>query len=175
MGSNMLGRMLRCGNRVLLATLGVDPWGPQLTDSHGEHDLWGDLKSIWPPSQVSDQVNCGKSVWMPLTRKLSPRQKQHGPWAGTGTAGNPTQGSLARLPLNILDLTVFSRQSPLQVFRQYGGKGHPSSRSILGTGGKHQAAALAPGLGMLVSNTAGWRPRKSSEPAREQCFQLSLV
>lgn len=112
---------------------------------------------------------------MPLTRKLSPGQKQCGPWAGTGTAGKLSQGSPARFPLNLLDLTVFPRQSPLQGFGQHGGKGHPSSRSILGTGGKHQAAALAPGSGVLVSNTAGWRSGKSSEPAWEQCFQPSLV
>ena len=175
MGSSTSGGMLRCGNRVLPATLGMDPWGPQLPDSHGEHHLWGNLKSIWPPRQVSDQVCCGKRVWMPLTRKLSPGQKQCGPWAGTGTAGKLSQGSLARFPLNSLDLTVFPRQSPLQGFGQHGGKGHLSSHSILGTGGKHQGAALAPGSGMPVSNTAGWRLRKSSEPAREPRFQPSLV
>lgn len=141
----------------------------------GDHHLWGHLQNTCPPSQVSDPVHCGKSVWMPLTRKLSPGQKQRGGWAGTGTAGKLTQGSLARFPLNLLDLSVSRRQSPLQGFGKHWGKGHPSSRSILRTGGKHQAAAVAPGSGTLVSNTAGWRPAKSSEPAQEQCFQTSLV
>lgn len=98
--------------------------------------------------------------------------KQHGPRAGTGTAGNLTQGSLARLPLHILDLTVFPRQSPLQVFGQYGGKGHPSSRSILGTGGETPGSSFGPRLGdagfqhcRLETKKVLWASRGAMLPA----------